>query len=235
MTYYLRLLALPLLFLGFFLSLFAIWHTAGLPTGEALTALVENWYGRYGMPILFASSLVEGVLLIGNYFPGAFVIFLGVILAQSPSQAALAITVVIAGLFSAHQFNYALGRWGWYQLLIRFGLKSSIDRSRERLINKGPVAIMLSYWLPNLGAITDTAAGIIRMPYRTFLAFSFVSVVFWSVFFGTVAYVFKDFALFVLSPNTPQNGLVVIVVFTGVWAAIVLISDFVKRRRKTNM
>ena len=215
MKYYLKLLAIPLLFLGLFLSLFIIWDIADLPPTDELTGIVKIWFDDYGLPIIFLSSIVEGMLLVGNYFPGVFVIFLGVILADSISQAIVVVAVVTVGLFIAHMFNYILGRYGWYKLLVRFGLKSTVEQARNRLEKRGPIAILSSYWLPSVGALTDTAAGIIHMRFKKFLLYSIISVTFWDALAGTLVYSFKDIALTIGSPGS--TGIVIVFAIIAVW------------------
>ena len=231
MGYYLRLLAIPLLFLLLFGSLAVIWKIIDLPTDEELIGIIQGWFDSYGLPAVLLGSFIEGILLVGNYFPGAFIIFLGVILASSIPQAVAVVAVVTVGLFTAHIFNYALGRYGWYRLLVRFGMKSAVKQARERLVEKGPIAILLSYWLPNLGALTDTAAGIIRMPFKTFLIYSLISVTLWDIFFGTLVYSFKDLALSAMAPSS--SGVPTVFIFIAAWIIVVLVIDFYKRRKSS--
>src|SRR3989344_7481936 len=91
--YYLKLLFIPLLFLVLYISLSIVWSVFNLPPALELTEMVKNWFDIYGLPVLFASSVVESMLLVGNYFPGVFVIFVSVILADSPGEAVLVIPV----------------------------------------------------------------------------------------------------------------------------------------------
>jgi len=233
MKYYLKLLAAPLLFFVLFTSLVVTWKVADLPSSEELTGIVKALFDTYGLPILFLSSIVEGVLLVGGYFPGIFVIFLGVILTDSISQAMVVVAVVTAGLFLAHLFNYVLGRYGWYRLLIRFGMKDAVEEARKRLIKRGPLAILLSYWLPSLGALTDTAAGIMRMPFKKFFLYSFISVTLWDVLSGTLVYSFKSTALSIVAPGSARSGIFFVII--GIWVIVILVMDFLERKKKSSV
>jgi len=228
MRYYIKLLAIPLLFLGIFLSLFVIREVANLPSSDELVEITKTWFDQYGLLFVFLSSIVEGALLVGSYFPGVFVIFLGVILASSVLQAIKVVVVVTAGLFIAHLFNYVLGRYGWYKLLVRFGMKSAVEQSRERLVKRGPIAIFLSYWLPSVGALTDTAAGIMRMPFKTFFFYSLISVTLWDTIAGILVYSFKEVALSIVDLS---SGSKVVFIIIATWIVIVLATDFYKRRK----
>ena len=68
MKYYLRLLAMPLLFLVLFISLFILWDIIDLPSNEELIQLVQNAFDKYGLPAVLLGSFLEGILLVGNYF-----------------------------------------------------------------------------------------------------------------------------------------------------------------------
>lgn len=227
--YYLRLLALPLLFMGLFGTLFLAWRLFDLPPPEVLVAMIERLFATYGMPVLLLSALVEGMLLVGNYFPGIFVIFLGVLVADTVGEAARAVAVVTVGLFAAHLANYALGRYGWYRLLTRFGFATALDRARARLLARGSAAIYASYWLPNLGALTDTAAGIIKMPFLRFTRHALIATVFWNVVVAVLVYTFRDAALVIATPG--GSGMMLVFGVLALWAAVLVVSDRRERRR----
>lgn len=230
MRYYLKLLSLPLLFIALFTSLFVLWEVFDLPPAEELSLLLRGYFEKYGLSVLFLSSIVEGMLLVGNYFPGVFVIFLGVIVAQNIPEAIIAVSVVTAGLLVAHIANYALGKYGWYRLLVKFGLKAAIEKAQEDLLKRGPLAILSSYWLPSVGALTDTAAGILQMPFKKFLAYSVASTIFWDSIAGTLVYSFKDVALQTSTPGT--GGMFIMYGLLGGWALILLVLDFYRRRKE---
>jgi membrane protein DedA with SNARE-associated domain len=230
MRYYIKLLAIPLLLLVLFSSLFIIWKVVDLPPTDELVEIVKVWFDRYGLPFIFLSSIIEGMLLIGSYFPGVFVIFLGVILSSSILQATQVVAVVTAGLFVAHIINYVLGKYGWYRLLVRFGMKGAVEQARERLVKRGPIAIFSSYWLPSVGALTDTAAGIMRMPFKKFFCYSLISVTLWDIVAGVLVYSFKDSALVLAIPT---SGSKIIFSVIGIWIVFTLGADFYKRRKSS--
>lgn len=112
MKHYIKLLSVPLLLLALSLSLRIVWDIFNLPPAEELAEIARQWFELYGLPVLFVSAIFEGMLLVGGYFPGVFVIFLGVILTDSPLEAVAVVSAVTAGLFIAHLINYGLGKYG---------------------------------------------------------------------------------------------------------------------------
>lgn len=227
LRYYLELLAIPLGFVVMSLSLRVVWYVFDLPSADVFTDRIGAWIYTYGAPILFISALAEGMLLVGGYFPGIFVITISVITARTPYEAAFSVLVGSAGLFVAHMINYALGRFGWYRILVRFGLSSSVTQARARLEKRGAVAIFLSYWMPSLAALTDTAAGIMHLPFFRFALWSLAGVLFWDTVAGTVMYYLGDRAIALASPGGGNAWIVFGAL--GLWMLVLIILDVRKK------
>lgn len=231
--HYLKLLSVPLLLIVLSWSLRIVWEVFNLPEAEAMEVVARQWFDQYGLPALFASALIEGMLLVGGYFPGLFVIFLSVILTRTPLEAVIVVAVASAGLFLAHLLNYTLGRYGWYRLLVRFGLRNAIEGERENVVRRGALAIFLSYWVPSAAALTDTAAGIMRMPFKIFFFAALASTIGWDTFFGVFIYFFQDTALAIVGgPGSSGWEFYTII---GVWMAVLLVIDFYQKRKESNL
>lgn len=232
MKYYFRLLSIPLTLLVIYTSLAIAWRVFSFPSPDVLAEIVGGWFDRYGIPALFFSSMLEGLLLIGSYFPGVFVIFLGVLVADSPMEASIAVTVCTLGLVLAHVLNYVLGKYGWYKILIKFGMGEAVEQSRLKLEKRGFWAIPLSYWLPSVGALTNTAAGIMRLSFRKFFAYSLASSVFWYTLVGFIVYISGEGALEIAgggSANIYVFGVIV------AWILILLIYDHKNKKHKSDI
>ncbi|MDB5254506.1 MAG: hypothetical protein JWL80_572 [Parcubacteria group bacterium] len=135
--HYLKLFSAPLLCLALYLSLSIGWRIFHLPPIEELTPMIKGIFDTYGLPVLFFSALLEGMLLIGNYFPGVFVIFIGVIASDTPYEAVLVITVATVALIISHGVNYFLGKHGWYRLLVKFGMTNAVEGGPGEIAEKG--------------------------------------------------------------------------------------------------
>lgn len=226
--HYLRLLSVPLSLLAIYISLFIVWEIFSLPAAQELGRMVKEWFSAYGLPALFVSAIIEGGLLVGSYFPGVFVIFIGITLADSATEATAAMAVATVGLYIAHCLNYMLGKHGWYHLLVKFGLQSAIEHAQEKLVKRGPIAIFSSYWLPSAGALTDTAAGIIHMPLRTFLFHALAASLFWNTLVGIIVYSFGEKALVIAAPGSGEKGILFSII--AVWVIVLLVMDKKERR-----
>ena len=229
MKYYLKILSVPLLFLVLYASLTIVWQFFDFPSVERLTEIVGIWFEKYGIPVLLVGSFLEGILLIGSYFPGVFVIFLGVLVADSPIEAGFAVAICTIGLLVAHITNYFLGKYGWYKLLVKFGMKEAVEQSKIKLEKRGPLAIPLSYWLPSIGALTNTAAGIIQMPFKKFIAYSFVSSVVWYSLVGLIVYHMGNEALEIAGGG---SGNLIVFIIIALWILGIIFFDY--RERNSN-
>lgn len=211
-----RVLIIPITLLVAYLSLFAIWRIFDLPPEDELLRIITNFINQYGLIIIFFSAILEGLLLIGNYFPGGAVIFLGVIAAKGNIQHAVIVVLVVCIAFSiSYTINYCLGKYGWYKLFVKFGLQSTLDSMQRKLSNRVFTAIISSYWFPNLAAVCSTAAGILRVPIKTFLIQSNLAIIIWNIFWGTLAYLTGTTLL--------KLKLVYVLTFILVWCFLILI------------
>lgn len=192
----LKVISLPMIFLAVFLLFWAGWKILNLPPEHELIEIAKKYFDLYGYWIVLISAFIEGALLVGWYYPGSLVIFLGVIFAgKNIPEVIWVVTLVTAGLFLAYVFDYALGKYGWYRLLLKFGLKKPMDKAQMQLSKYGLSGIFLSYWQPNLAALTSTAAGMLQFPFKKFILYSAAAAVLWNVFWGTLVYFLGEAAL----------------------------------------
>jgi membrane protein DedA with SNARE-associated domain len=217
---FIKLFSVPLILLAIYLSVYMVWKLLDLPSDAELVVIVKNWFATYGLWIVFVGALIEGFLLLGQYFPGGFIIFLGVISAgKHIPRAAEVVSIVCLAFFISYTLNYWVGKYGWYRLLIKFGLKQSLEHAKEKLEKQGLNAVILSYWEPNLASITATAAGILQIPLRKFQIYSAVGIIVWNIFWGVLVYSLGENALKIV-------GFKYIIVIFLIWVAVILIKHY---------
>ena len=217
----LKILSVPLILLGIYLSMALVWKLLNLPNDDHMLVIVKMYFAEYGLWLVFIGALIEGFLLLGQYFPGGFIIFLGVISAgrDLPRASEVVVTVMLA-FFISYTLNYWVGKYGWYRLLVKFGLKQSLEHAKEKLTRQGLSAVILSYWEPNLASVIATAAGILQIPLKKFLVYSAIGVTLWSIFWGTLIFLLGDAALNII-------GFKYVIIIFGIWIGIILIKKFV--------
>ena len=159
----LKIIAFPLAVLAVFGLLYAIWLALDLPPEETMIATAKSYLDRYGIGIVLLSAYLEGLLLIGWYFPGTLVIILALVFAgPDPLRVAQVGGTAGAGLFAAYVTNFFAGKYGWYRLLLAFGLREPLENAQARLTKYGLSAIFTTYWQANLASCISTAAGILQ-------------------------------------------------------------------------
>jgi membrane protein DedA with SNARE-associated domain len=184
-----RIIALPLAVLGVFALLYAVWVALDLPPEETIVEIAGSYLDRYGIVIVLLSAYLEGLVLVGWYFPGTLVIIFALVLA-GPDSARVAQVAGVAGfgLFCAYVTNFLAGKYGWYRLLLAFGLREPLENAQKRLARYGLSAIVTTYWQANLASCISTAAGILQFPIGRFLILSFVAEAFWVSFWATLIF-----------------------------------------------
>ena len=224
----LKLLSIPLTLMVIYLSMVLLWKLFAFPGPEELVNIVTNYFNRYGLWIVFVSALIEGFLLLGQYFPGGFIIFLGVLSAGNNAiRASTVVLIVSIAFFISYYGNYLLGRYGWYKLFIKFGLKNSLDKAEQRLQKYGFKAIILSYWEPNLASITATAAGVLHLSTRKFLLYSALGIIIWNTLWGILIFNLGKAAL-------QLTGLKYVTIIFLVWIAVIIITELIRKKIEKN-
>src|ERR1041384_1883127 len=77
----LRLIAFPLAVLAVFLLLYAVWVALDLPPEETIIDIARGYLDRYGVVIVLICAYLEGLLVVGWYFPGTLVIIFALVVA----------------------------------------------------------------------------------------------------------------------------------------------------------
>ncbi len=103
---------LPVSAICFYLAAIALWQVGALPSPQGIIEVLERFYARYGLTLLFISAFLEGLVYVGMYFSGGFLIFLGVLFSDGSFSSLLSISVVVAlALTLVNLVNYWMGRW----------------------------------------------------------------------------------------------------------------------------
>lgn len=141
---------LPLSALIFYLSIIILWKIGILPSPVQIVYLLEELYNSYGLIGLFIASFLEGIVYLGLYFPGSFIVALAVILSDGSFISLLVISLVVAlALTITSIINYAFGR--------RISNKEFNFVNKRKIFSGGIIAAMLH---PNILAFYFFNAGI---------------------------------------------------------------------------
>ena len=222
----LRYAAVPLTLLVLSILFVAIYQFLGLPSSEELVQLARDYHSRYGHEIVFLAAIAEGLLVVNWYLPGSFVIVLGVTLSHGmPLDALILVILVISGFFLTSLINYAMGRYAWYRFLLFLGLRSPLEKMKQRVDRHGLPIIFSTYFHPNIGALTALSCGILRLSFWKFTAYSALALVIWNLLWGTIVYLAGPVLLNLLN-------IWIIIVMIGLWVLIAVVRSLWRPRSK---
>lgn len=223
---FLSIIAIPLSLLIVYLTVILLWKAFGLPPQTELIEIIKKFFNDYGLIVVFVGALIEGFLLLGQYFPGGFIIFLGVITAGHDIPRVIGVVATVSVSFAiSYYLNYLAGKHGWYRLFVKFGLKDSLEKSKAKLNRHALKAILGSYWEPNLASITATAAGVLQIPVKKFLIHSVIGIAVWNTFWGIFVFILGDTAL-------KLAGQKYIISIFLIWIVIVSIVSILESRKE---
>nr|WP_228498629.1 CDP-alcohol phosphatidyltransferase family protein [Plantibacter sp. VKM Ac-2876] len=129
-------------------------------------------------------TTAESGLWLGLVVPGEpVVLLLAAMLDSAPGALVLFLAVALGGSLG-DQLGYLVGRRSGGRLrdsaiVRRLGV-DGWDRAVEALERRGAQAVFLTRLVPVLRCLTPTAAGVARVPYRSFLAASLLGSLLWS-------------------------------------------------------
>ncbi|MBI2451621.1 VTT domain-containing protein [Candidatus Pacearchaeota archaeon] len=222
----LRLLAIPLVIAAVYFLVLFLWGSFDLPNAEETIQWISFYFDRHGLMVVFITALIEGFLVIGQYFPGGFIIFLGIIAAGKNVIRVIEITLIISvAFFIAYYGNYIVGKHGWHRILTKLGFKRSLDRAKIRVRKHELKAIMFSYWDPNLSSIIATAAGILHVATKKFLLYSAIGIVVWNTFWSVLIYNLGQAAL-------ELAGAKYVIFMLSAWIIIILVTSYLKSKKE---
>jgi len=158
---------LPLSALIFYVSILILWKLGFIPSPNNSLTFLENLYNSYGLLGLFIASFLEGIVYLGLYFPGSFIIALAVILSNGSFVSLLLISLVVAfALTITAVINYYLGK-----KIISNKLNKDLFFQEKKVLSKG---LFISMLHPNALAFYFFNSGIKK---KNFMKILFVPVI----------------------------------------------------------
>lgn len=220
-----RYAIVPLIALSVLLIYLLIVWIFDLPNFQELTEIARNYYQTYGYIVVFISALIEGFLFVNWYFPGSFVLAFGVVFAAEGSlNPIVVVATIIAGFFIMSILNYLIGRYGFYRIFMKLGMRHSLTQMHERMEKYGLPIIFVTYFHPNISALASVAAGMLQLEFWKFLLFSIPALIFWNALAGTVVYFSGPAILKILS----AYGMIGLLL---VWILFMLV-NYLRKRQK---
>jgi len=206
---------LPVSALIFYLGALFLWQVGIFPSPVEVVVWLESLYRQYGLVGLAIGAFLEGIVYLGLYFPGGFIIFLSSILSDGSFISLFSIAFIVAiALTITSLINYVLGKH-----IISNRRKHEFEK--EKVVTKG---LFLSALYPNSLAFYFFHAGIERQNPLKILVVPFIMLPYG--FF--LAYLFHSFRDGLGS--AAENPFIMITVIL-IWLAIALIISYRKKKK----
>lgn len=208
----LKALAIPLILLATLVVFLSI-ATIFFPTPDALLEILKRYFALYGYPVLFISAVIESIPLVNIYFPGSSIILLAAAFSRQGSLNIFSVILLTdLAFFLTYALNYWIGHQGWHRLFVKFGMGEAIEKTKVQVEKHGAWWIWLSYVHPNLGALTSTAYGVLKLDFKNFYLHSLAAVFLWNAFWGFLMYFSSDQIVYFLTARWLIIAVVILLV-----------------------
>ncbi|HUP20730.1 MAG TPA: DedA family protein [Gemmatimonadota bacterium] len=163
---------------------------------ERIVEFIVPFLTSYGYPVLFLFTFLETSAFLGLVAPGETIIVLCAFYAyRGVLDPWIVGLVATAGAIAGDQVGYLLGRTYGKGLILRFGKYFFFDPRRlqatERFYDRhGGKTVFIGRFMSILRSFGPVVAGISRMTYPTFLAWSVASCIVWGITFTLLGYFF---------------------------------------------
>ncbi len=190
---------------------------------------IHHILSTYGYAAVFG---MVGIESLGIPLPGETTLILAALYAGATGRLDiwLVIAVAAAGAIVGDNVGYAIGRWGGFRLLRRYGRKIRIDERRLKLgryvfERHGGKVVFFGRFVSILRTYAAFLAGTNRMRWLRFLAFNAAGGIVWAAVYG-VAYFYFGKALQGLQASVDIG------IGVGAFLVVVAFAVYLKRRER---
>ena len=153
---------------------------------------LKSWIDNYGYEAVFA---LVGLESIGVPLPGETALITAALYAATTHRLSIAIVVAVAaaGAIIGDNIGFALGRWGGYAILRRYGKYIRFDERRLKIgryifQQHGGKVVFIGRFIAVLRTYAAFLAGTNRMPWPRFLVFNAAGGITWACAVGLAYY-----------------------------------------------
>ena len=153
---------------------------------------LHTWIDRYGYEAVFA---LVGLESIGLPLPGETALITAALYAATTHRLDIAaiVAVAAAGAIIGDNIGFALGRWGGYRLLYRYGSYIRLDHRRLKIgrylfQRHGGKVVFFGRFIAVLRTYAAFLAGTNRMSWPRFIFFNAAGGITWALVIGLAYY-----------------------------------------------
>ena len=187
-------------------------------------------HGAWVYGLLFVIIFCETGLVVTPFLPGDSLLFVvGTLAAAGGMDIGLVMALLVAAALTGDNTNYWIGRWIGPKVFrdenARWLNRRHLDRTHAFYDRHGGKAIVIARFVPIVRTYVPFVAGIGRMPYPRFLAFSVGGALLWVCGLSLAGYWFG---------NIPavKNNLAVVIIVIVVLSVLPIALEFLKARRR---
>jgi len=174
-----------------------------------LAAFVAQ-HGTWVYALLFAIVFCETGLVVTPFLPGDSLLFVaGTIAAAGGMDVATVMAVLVAAALCGDNVNYWIGRWAGPRMFhyreSRWLNPRHLERTHAFYARHGGKTVVIARFVPIVRTYVPFVAGVGKMPYLRFLAFSVFGALLWVIslclagyFFGNLAVVRNNLSLVIV-------------------------------------
>ncbi|MCU1601476.1 MAG: hypothetical protein JWO22_2185 [Frankiales bacterium] len=136
--------------------------------------------------IVFVLPFLEASILLGFVFPGeTALVFGGAVGTQNGASLTVLLVLAVTGAISGDAVGYAVGRrYGQRLQATRLGRFVGEERwlvTETFILKRGGTAVFFGRWTALLRAMVPGAAGMAKLPYRTFFVYNALGGTLWAI------------------------------------------------------
>jgi len=146
------------------------------------------WFGPFVLFGVAAIVFIETGFIVLSFLPGDSLLFtVGLLTATGIIDFPIAVTLVVIFIaaFAGDQLAYYIGRKAGPAVFkrpqSRFFNPENVERTNAFFVKYGGKAIIMARFLPVFRAFVPLAAGVGKMPYRTFITYNVIGAFGWGV------------------------------------------------------
>lgn len=143
----------------------------------------------------WAVLVIVGLESLGIPMPGETTLVAAAIYAGASHRLSIVLVVLaaMAGAILGDNIGYAIGHWGGYRLLVRYGRYIRLHEARVKLarylfMRHGGKVVLFGRFVSVLRTYAAFLAGTARMPCWRFLAFNAMGGILWALVYGIGGY-----------------------------------------------
>ncbi|MFZ0964342.1 MAG: DedA family protein [Terriglobia bacterium] len=199
---------------------------------NSIFQILSDFFARYGLWVVFFGVMSENI---GFPIPGETVLlFAGFLAYQGTIHIVPAILTAIAGATAGASGGFLLGRYGGTsvvnRILRRFPrLRKKYDEAQQKFLQHGHWAVFTARFITGLRVFAGILAGALRMPFSTFLFFTFAGAVCWALVIGYAGFLFGSSWSTLVNIVTRMDRIALAIIGGG---ALALLLVYLLRRRK---